>query len=445
MKKSLRILMLVLLMLCLCACGGKEKTPPETTVPPTTAPNYTAFLDEGLMLLDAGDVTGAIEKFIQAGPAGEAQLEKLREENKEEIMEAARYLPAEAVRMMQELPEGLLDEQSEIQWIAEIYQLGLDGYMERINGEFDYLSWSPDEVYAIRAVCDEISGSALGGTPEGQALTDSYTFLLGIMTFQEAYETYDWEDPGFETAYQIFASCSEGSAGNEVAQAIDWIRSANYMEAGEILARHIVSKDRVVGFISRYSVPADQRTLNERLKYNRTVDVIGGENIYTGPLEQMLDKEGSYRVGIETGSGFPEERYSELKTLCATAPEGKVLFLRRWTKYGTSEKKVRMDTDLMELLPQAYYPDSLEQVEYVIVMDCNYYSNGVYQNGTVRIHETTTLTLYNAAGETLYVATAEGTDEDTMYYSGEAPEFYSAYSPDMKPALVEALTVIAGK
>ena len=56
------------------------------------------------------------------------------------------------------------------------------------------------------------------------------------MRFQDAYDTYEWEDPGFEEAYQIFASCAEGSEGYDVAQAIDMIREGKFLEAAELLA-----------------------------------------------------------------------------------------------------------------------------------------------------------------------------------------------------------------
>ena len=49
-KKLLSLTLAAMLVLSLCACGASapSSAPGETTVPATTAPNYGAFLDEGL-------------------------------------------------------------------------------------------------------------------------------------------------------------------------------------------------------------------------------------------------------------------------------------------------------------------------------------------------------------------------------------------------------------
>ena len=62
-KKLLSLTLAAMLVLSLCACGASapSSAPGETTVPATTAPNYGAFLDEGLMLLDSGDLQGAMD------------------------------------------------------------------------------------------------------------------------------------------------------------------------------------------------------------------------------------------------------------------------------------------------------------------------------------------------------------------------------------------------
>lgn len=157
----------------------------------------------------------------------------------------------------------------------------------------------------------------------------------------------------------------------------------------------------------------------------------------------MMDNSTTYTVGIIDADGISEAQYSDLLSLTATAPAGKILILHRWSEFGTGEKNINLDLGLMRTLPDEYYPGSLEEVEFVILMDATYERTGAYESGTVRIHETTTLTLYNAAGEELYTETVEGLDDDYMYYFGEAPEYYSAASPDMKAALEQAFALIA--
>lgn len=444
-KKLLSLTLAAMLVLSLCACGNTSapsSAPGETTVPATTAPNYGAFLDEGLMLLDSGDLQGAMEKFAQAGPAGEQQMELLRKEYTDPIMDAAETYVPDAIAMLQELPEGLLSEEETLQLLAELYRMYADVYARQINANADYVSWYPGTLENIQALSDEIANSALAGTAEGQSVIDYNNFLLGIMRFQDAYDTYEWEDPGFEEAYQIFASCAEGSEGYDVAQAIDMIREGKFLEAAELLKTHIHSSDRIMGFITRYTPHGDDQTLNTKLSYTRALDIVDGD-VTIKTLETMMDNSTTYTVGIIDADGISEAQYSDLLSLTATAPAGKILVLHRWSEFGTGEKNINLDLGLMRTLPDEYYPGSLEEVEFVILMDATYERTGAYESGTVRIHETTTLTLYNAAGEELYTETVEGLDDDYMYYFGEAPEYYSAASPDMKAALEQAFALIA--
>lgn len=444
-KKLLSLTLASMLALSLCACGNTSapsSAPGETTVPPTTAPNYAALYDEGMMLLDAGDLTGAMEKLAQAGNVGQQQIKFIRDEYLEPIWETAEYYIPGAIQMVSELPEGLLDEQATTDLLCELYRLSVDNDAKRINGEYEYITWYPDDAEFIQSISDEIAASALGGTAEGQELIDTNTFLLGIMAFQEAYQTYEFDDPGFEEAYQIFMTCSEGSAGYEVAQAIDMIRTGKFLEAAEILTKHINSKDRVLGFITRYTPHGDDQTLNTKLSYTRALDIVDGD-VTIKTLETMMDNSGTYPMGIIEDDGISESQYNELLTLTATAPAGKILVLHRWSEFGTGEKNINLELGLMRTLSDEYYPGSLEEVEFVILMDATYERTGAYESGTVRIHETTTLTLYNAAGEELYTETVEGLDDDYMYYFGEAPEYYSAASPDMKAALEQAFALIA--
>lgn len=447
-KKLLSLTLAVLLALSLCACSTSgPSSPVETTVPPTTEDPYAQIIAQADALMNSGDKEGAIALYAQGGPIGQQALESFRKEYKAELDELAsdisiKYDPTPVLEYLQQLPEGLLDEETAIQWYLELFQPATDEHAERINGEYDFVTFSHYDQEQIQTRIDAIHNSVIAETPEAKALVDTNTFLLGIMEFTFAYETYDWDDPGFATAYEIFASCAEGSAGYEVAQAIDMIRTGKFLEAAEILTKHINSKDRVLGFIYRYAPRGDDQTLNTKLSYTRATDIIDGD-VTIKALETMMDNSTTYTMGIIDADGISEAQYSDLLSLTATAPAGKILVLHRWTEFGTGETKINLDLGLMRTLPDEYYPGSLEEVEFVILMDATYERTGAYESGTVRIHETTTLTLYNAAGEELYTETVEGLDDDYMYYFGEAPEYYSAASPDMKAALEQAFALIA--
>lgn len=451
-EKILCLLLAMLLAVSLCACGAAESAKPaEPTVPPTTEDPYAEIIAQADALMNSGDKEGAIALYAQGGPVGQQALESFRKEYKAELDEmasdiSAKYDLTPVLEYLQQLPEGLLDEETAIQWYLELFQPGTEEDMEQINGEYDFVTFSHYDKERIQARIDAINDSVIADTDEGKALVNTNTFLLGIMEFTFAYETYDWDDPGFGTAYEIFASCPEGSEGYDVAQGIDLIREGKFLEGAELLKAHIVSQDRISGFIYRYSPRGDDKTLNNDLSYGRAIDIIQGEEIYAGPLENTFDSASNWTVGISTGDGMSDAQYEELTTLCGTAGEGRILFLHRWSEFGTGEKPVDIFPALNKMLPAEYYPSSLEQVSYVVLLDSVYDRTGSYENGTIRIHETTYLTLYDVAtGAELYTASAEGLDDDYMYYFGEAPEFYSAGSPDMLPALKEAMAVIANQ
>ena len=99
---------------------------------------------------------------------------------------------------------------------------------------------------------------------------------------------------------------------------------------------------------------------------------------------------------------------------------------------------------IMEYLPKEYFPTSLEEVEYVIFMDSTYAKKGKFQNGTVRILETTKLTTYDVTtGKKLTSASKKGKLDTVMYYFGTAPKYYSCGSPKMEDSLIKAMEAIS--
>ena len=346
--------------------------------------------------------------------------------------------------MLKTVPQGLANEEILKQWTLEVFQIIVEEYENDINDSTGRIHPS-DTVDELRELSDAIAASSIAGTPEAQSMTDTSTMLQGLVVWYLAEETRDREDPGLEEAYQIFLSCSEGSAGHEIGLAIGMIREGAYVDGVNILREHIVSQYTPLYMLSRYAKAVTERSINERLEYDLAYTIADNESRYSGSLTELIPSNDRYRYGVSKGNGLPDALVKELKELCGDAPEGKILVLHRWSQYGTGSKKVDTADGFMDKLPEEYYPRSLEQVEYVILVDVSYYSNGVFQNGTVRIQESATLTLYAVNGTVLYTKTVQGETGDTMYYQGTPPEFYSPGSPDMTEAIQEALAVIAGR
>jgi hypothetical protein len=126
---------------------------------------------------------------------------------------------------------------------------------------------------------------------------------------------------------------------------------------------------------------------------------------------------------------------AELKETCAATPDGKVLILH---VRGSAKPNVDICSELMELLPEAYYPDDAASVQYVIALHATFDTTGrTYSSGSKQIVENTAVTVYNAVtGKKLYTATQKGPTSLTMSYSGKAPTYYSAGAPEIS-ALVK--------
>ena len=134
-----------------------------------------------------------------------------------------------------------------------------------------------------------------------------------------------------------------------------------------------------------------------------------------------------------------------MENLCGTAPNGKLLILhKRPVFYGSDVQITEVDLYHMEMLPDEFFPKSLEVVQYVVLFESSYRDTGnTYSNGTKEIKETTKLTLYNAVtGKQLYTASATSTPKSSFTYSGEPPKYYSGFSPEMDSAMKQVLQTI---
>ena len=69
----------------------------------------------------------------------------------------------------------------------------------------------------------------------------------------------------------------------------------------------------------------------------------------------------------------------ELSAMCAGAPTGKVLAVRQQYDYPKGEASFAIDFRLMRYLPIEKYPESLSEVEYVVVVTYDHKSVGNYQ------------------------------------------------------------------
>ena len=139
---------------------------------------------------------------------------------------------------------------------------------------------------------------------------------------------------------------------------------------------------------------------------------------------------------IKENIELSEENIADLKENCGQNPNGKVLILHKRGSVGLDYY-----TELMDMLPDELYPNDLESIAYVIVIDGSFEHTGAeYYCGTKQIQEYTSVTLYDmVSGEELLLGTVQGPLSNMMTYEGTPPAYYSAGAPNVSNLLYDAL------
>lgn len=195
-------------------------------------------------------------------------------------------------------------------------------------------------------------------------------------------------------------------------------------------------------------------TLEDLVQYNLAKQMI--KEIYqegqpdATTLEECYDPETMDMTrGISkdsTNETLSAAMIKELKKLCGTEADGKILIIHDRAGYDTSTKEMDIDWELMEKLPDSYKPSSTKEVKYLMYMLSTYEKGGIYQNGTRQIIEYTELQLFDTeTGEVLFKEKIKGSVSDQMWYldMGNTPKWYSARSPEMYKPLQKAMKIIS--
>lgn len=125
------------------------------------------------------------------------------------------------------------------------------------------------------------------------------------------------------------------------------------------------------------------------------LDVTYARRFVSGDLGDNFADEGSaFRQAFPKGTDMVDKTYGtrapDLETvygLCGAAPAGKVLILCKTVDYPDKSPNYGYVYNLMEQMPLHFYPASLSEVEYILLLSYDYTKYGTYEGGSAALQE----------------------------------------------------------
>ena len=164
------------------------------------------------------------------------------------------------------------------------------------------------------------------------------------------------------------------------------------------------------------------------------------ENAPKGPMV------GSYTKS--TDDEYVVQSLAYLLERSGASPDGKILIVAQRRSYSDKETSCAILLSLMRLLPEQYFPISLAEVEYLVVVDYDYQVDGSYMlSSTKGLQESAQVRVLHATdGEALYESeTIKGSHSPQSFtYMGTPPAWKSGGSPAMGEEIHKAISAIIG-
>lgn len=156
----------------------------------------------------------------------------------------------------------------------------------------------------------------------------------------------------------------------------------------------------------------------------------------------------NYMIGSYSSSNASEFVIDDLNDLykqCGQNPQGKILIVSQMHSFPDRAESQAVRLDLMNLLPAEYYPRSLEEVEYVVLVTYDYGTMGQYQIITVALREYADVKVLKLpSGSRVYSSARVQGDPapNSFTYRVAPPEWKSGGAPNMGEQIYSALSSI---
>ena len=153
-------------------------------------------------------------------------------------------------------------------------------------------------------------------------------------------------------------------------------------------------------------------------------------------------------IGIYENSSVDKFVISNLNSLyeqCGKNPNGKILIIVQRHTYSGRATSQAILWNLMRLLPGDYYPSSLDEVEYIVLVDYDYRKEGNYMFVTVALQEYAEVSVLRATDlAQIYISKRiDGNEPPSSFsYYGSPPAWRSGNAPNMGNEIHSAIASI---
>lgn len=420
------------------------------------------YIKAGDRAMTKGDYETAIEYYQNAGSNAkekliEACMASYGECFTEDSGEEERYIYRH--EKLQEDLASVMSQQEITELVIEKLQQKLemtDGKLTDPQRELTVLDCSVylSDCEEMRLFLAEIPASTPGYDSLLNAICNTagncgYKTLDDLLT--DSYYREDMEDELFawrkigernkpsSTITTILDNWSESKSGigYEVNKCITQFQAGDYKEAAENLMELLPNDEVALVILNSIDIPENSTDFNQLLRYSNTMRKFSSQSI-PNDIKDVLTGTEEIKIEIiedDFSTGLTEDHKKQLKNKVGTRPDGKILILHNRNDW---ENHVDIYHRLMNSLPEEYYPESLESVEFIIELKRDQESVGKYTDGSAAILPYGTVTVYQAPNWTKVYSAREKGEAKTFVYGNED----KSLEPDMSLHVKKAIEKI---
>ena len=397
------------------------------------------LIAKGDEALANNDLTEALNYYKQAGPEGdEKEKEVLGRKvmvilSKRNMMTGSNgyvYILEDALEFLEDEAEYTFSEEERYAFLLECAKQKMEGFYEERSHS--------DAGKFLSALSKKIPAD----TPGLEEFVNEAYFKLGYDSLVYDVTEAEYSTSVLHDALWQWQNCTAGP-GYECYNALEkLIPQKKYQEGFSVLAQYIPEVEILDAICSELKGNLTFNTASELFAFDAAYYEMSPRTDSALSLTESYFNMEDVRLGNDYGFDTTILSLSELEGSCGKSPDGRILFLHKPNDYDDT---VGLYLPLMNLLPNDYYPNSLESVEYVVWVECDSVMTGAtFTGGTEEMREDVTIRVYDTkTGEVLHEAFHEGPTHFTFsYYGDEPPAVYSAGAPTINSDILEAVAAI---
>lgn len=254
----------------------------------------------------------------------------------------------------------------------------------------------------------------------------------------------------YESALRAYRKCRNDTDAKSKAEVIQKIMEKDYYGAASIADASFdyndVSREQWTRVLNHYFHESED---SGTVDINQALNYVYAKKIFSGDNNALMSENLDVPIGF-TMIGKPEKNsrgwyvVDDLDSFyqqCGENSEGKILILVKSHSYD-GEVRYAVSLDLMEQLPESYIPLSLDEVEYVVLVEYDYETVGHYLGGGFALRENAYVKIYQFPGQEFKDISREIKGEDPPYTVSHRSSWYTGGAPNVGGEVYNAILSI---